>query len=243
MAISSSPTTILSTYSGLAARRANTTCQRPTLPIPRRVLMYVRRLIFSSDYSLTWFKVNDSGFYATPFVGGTGGGPFDDSSSIDHILDATLVSIRVRAGEYIDAIQFCYTRNGQSFNAPPHGGNGGSEYEFVLNSGEYITRVEGRAGAYIDQLRFITNKGKCLRRLAPLILTLVTQVLPRVSMAEMAGGSSFGRLILLFHTVVFSGSGEGGEFYSSLFTNAHCIFPYPVARMSMVFKDSMPKTS
>jgi hypothetical protein len=170
---------------------------------------------FGFDYSLTWFKANDSGFYATAFEGGTGGGSFDDSTSIDHILDATLVAIRVRAGEFIDGIQFCYTRKGQSFNAPPHGGSGGSEYEFRLNSGEYIIRVEGRSGKYVDQLRFITNKGNCSSsswRLSPLILSLVTQVLPRVSTAEMVGGSSFGKLMRPIHTVVFSGSGEGGEF-------------------------------
>lgn len=73
----------------------------------------------------------------------------------------------MRAGEYIDGIQFCYTRKGQPFNAPAHGGNGGTDYEFRLSPGEHIVRIEGRAGKYVDQLRFITNKGDSSRRLLP----------------------------------------------------------------------------
>ena len=42
---------------------------------------------------------------------------------------------------------------------PNHGGNGGTPYFFSIPSGQYINRVEGRSGARIDQLKFITNTG------------------------------------------------------------------------------------
>jgi hypothetical protein len=102
---------------------------------------------------------DDGGWYASSFQGGTGGDPFDDSTFIDDILSATLIAIHIRAGEKIDAIQCSYSRKHHPFNAPVHGGSGGSEHEFELSPGEYITRVEGRSGKKLDQIRFITNTG------------------------------------------------------------------------------------
>eukprot|EP00475_Leptophrys_vorax_P040820 TRINITY_DN76422_c0_g2_i5.p1 TRINITY_DN76422_c0_g2~~TRINITY_DN76422_c0_g2_i5.p1 ORF type:complete len:356 (+),score=92.14 TRINITY_DN76422_c0_g2_i5:182-1249(+) len=86
--------------------------------------------------------------------GGAGGSPFDDGD----IAHDTIASIHIRCGRMIDAIGIAY--RGESQPKRMHGGTGGREEVFNLDDGEYITRVEGRAGGAVDGLRFFTNKGR-----------------------------------------------------------------------------------
>jgi hypothetical protein len=85
-------------------------------------------------------------------VGGAGGSPFDDRGAT-----GTIRSIRLRAGNRIDAIQVNYG----GIWGPLRGNPSGSQpYSFDLDADEYIIAVRGRSGQFIDQLIFYTNKGR-----------------------------------------------------------------------------------
>ena len=86
--------------------------------------------------------------------GGGGGAPFQDS---DNLINLGFISkIIVRHGNVVDSLRLFY---GNSPGAQ-HGGGGGKEEEFLLEPGERIVRVEGRAGNVIDSLQFFTDRGK-----------------------------------------------------------------------------------
>lgn len=88
--------------------------------------------------------------------GGQGGNAFSD----DLTETQALVSIIVRHGTYVDAIQASWELvDGTTRQGTQHGGNGGTPETIELQSGEYITRVAGRSGTYVDQLTFQTNLG------------------------------------------------------------------------------------
>lgn len=89
--------------------------------------------------------------------GRNGGLPFDDY----HPTRQVVTEIRVRATQYIVAIQVVYEGYG---TAPQHGGGGGDTSHFCLDEGEKIVRIDGRAAALIDQLQFFTSKGDFFRK-------------------------------------------------------------------------------
>lgn len=65
--------------------------------------------------------------------------------------------VEVRSGSWIDAIQFTYGTTA----TPWRGGTGGGlKPAFVLGSNEWITQAWVRSGAYIDEIRFLTNTGR-----------------------------------------------------------------------------------
>lgn len=88
-------------------------------------------------------------------IGGGGGSPWDDG---DVCKSGSVRQVTVRAGSSIDNIRFDY---GGSW-APPHGGSGGDEHKFSLDvrAGEGIVEIRHRSGGRVDQLTFITNKGR-----------------------------------------------------------------------------------
>jgi hypothetical protein len=86
-------------------------------------------------------------------IGGLGGMPFNDSPSLGHSIS----SVKIRAGVFVDSIHVSYNPPNNIPPKEPHGGNGGSEYVFFLNNGEYITGISGRHGKFIDALRIHTN--------------------------------------------------------------------------------------
>lgn len=98
-----------------------------------------------------------SGIYGSGIHGGLGGQPFlDDLTRAQRIRRIT-----VRHGGYIDAIQVLWVDNdGKLQQGMRHGGGGGTESIFELDDDETIVEIRGRAGAYVDRLEFITNKGK-----------------------------------------------------------------------------------
>jgi hypothetical protein len=85
-------------------------------------------------------------------VGGAGGIPFDDRGAT-----GTIRSIRLRAGNGIDAIQVNYGGTWGPIRGNP---SGGQPYSFDLAADEHIVTVRGRSGQFIDQLIFFTNKGR-----------------------------------------------------------------------------------
>jgi len=103
-----------------------------------------------------WNYVLDISLQAIPstLVGGTGGSPFDDSTAVD--VTKRISSITVHSGAAVDAIQVIY--DGQP--APSHGGTGGDNHTFDLGPDESIIRIEGRSGARLDRIQFITNQGR-----------------------------------------------------------------------------------
>ena len=67
--------------------------------------------------------------------------------------------MRVRAGDRVDAVQVIYAlSDGRTSAGPRHGGGGGRENTFTLDSDEYIIGISGRYGDVLDSLRIHTNK-------------------------------------------------------------------------------------
>lgn len=103
----------------------------------------------SSAVSETFTFVGPSGgvggnFYSAPQTGGW-----------------QLSEIRVRSGAFIDGIQLVYVDViGQKHTMQHHGGNGGHLDVFKLNPGEYVTRVTGKYGRFVDSLTIATNQGR-----------------------------------------------------------------------------------
>ncbi|KAG8700323.1 hypothetical protein FRC08_004767 [Ceratobasidium sp. 394] len=104
--------------------------------------------------------------YSTYFGGG-GGAPFNDWPYL-HSSDTVHISgIRVMCGSFIDSVQVLYSRTHnhktEGFEGARHGGGGGHHQLFSLETGEYIVKVKGKYGSWIDQLCFITNRGRSSR--------------------------------------------------------------------------------
>jgi hypothetical protein len=92
---------------------------------------------------------------------GPEGGPHGTVFSIEPVDDEFEIdSLTVWAGAVIDAIQITYRHRatGELAVTPKIGGGGGGENQLVLEPGEYITRVEGRAGACVVSMSIQTNR-------------------------------------------------------------------------------------
>ena len=88
-----------------------------------------------------------------PLYGGMGGNAFSDQPDIDYRIR----SIRILSGLYINSIQVIYDTPRGIVTKPPHGGNGGREFVFLLNPGEYIRGISIRSGRFVDAIKFHTN--------------------------------------------------------------------------------------
>lgn len=89
-------------------------------------------------------------------AGGNGGKPFDH---YDVPEGARLTAIHVFTEWVLNAIQFDYVAaDGQPGSRPPMGGLGGEHHVFYLDEDEHLTGISGRAGWYVDSVRFHTNK-------------------------------------------------------------------------------------
>jgi len=92
----------------------------------------------------------------TSIAGGGGGSYFSDR---DVPSGARITGIRVHAAAWIDGIQAVYLLpNGRSADGLRHGGSGGREGFFRLDSDEYIIGISGRYGGHVDSLVLHTNK-------------------------------------------------------------------------------------
>jgi hypothetical protein len=91
-------------------------------------------------------------------VGGEGGTEFADKPLPS---GARVVGVKIRHGRWIDGIELLYkTADGKEEGLGWHGGQGGEEETFLLEDGEFITGITGKAGTYIDSLTIVTNKRK-----------------------------------------------------------------------------------
>lgn len=89
-------------------------------------------------------------------VGGNGGKPFE---GYNIPKDAQITAIHIYTEWVINAIQLDYRNSdGSDGGRPPVGGLGGEHHVFYLQDDEYLTGISGRAGWYIDSIRFHTNK-------------------------------------------------------------------------------------
>ncbi|GJJ16174.1 hypothetical protein Clacol_010454 [Clathrus columnatus] len=87
---------------------------------------------------------------------------FSDYQENPEILFASLKKIYIHAKTYIHSIQCEYQGPEKKILLGNKHGNSGEAplYVFELNADEYIVKVRGRSGEYIEQLRFLTNKGR-----------------------------------------------------------------------------------
>ena len=90
----------------------------------------------------------------TATYGGYGGKSFKDSHDIE--AWGQITKIIIRHGNEIDGITVTYNDG----TTTTHGGNGGNQSVINLERGEYISKVEGRAGSRLDYLYFHTSRGK-----------------------------------------------------------------------------------
>ena len=68
-----------------------------------------------------------------------------------------LIRVYVRTGDLVDRVEFHFSDG----TVRSHGGRGGHLREpFVLNTGEYITGIAGRAGDSLDSISFRTSEGR-----------------------------------------------------------------------------------
>ncbi len=89
-------------------------------------------------------------------AGGSGGQPFD---GYDIPEDARLTAIHVFTEWVINALQFEFIHpDGTPGGNAIIGGLGGEHHVFYLDEDEYLTGISGRAGWYIDSIRFHTSK-------------------------------------------------------------------------------------
>ena len=92
--------------------------------------------------------------------GGGGGGSFNE---LYDNCRATIRRIIIRSGSRLDSIQVTYRLStGQDYTGERRGGTGGSEQkiEIDVDGGEQVIGVFGRSGGEVDQLGFVTNKGR-----------------------------------------------------------------------------------
>ncbi|MCB6184306.1 hypothetical protein LIN78_12195 [Leeia sp. TBRC 13508] len=95
----------------------------------------------------------------TPMFGGGGGSPFAD----DVTNMTSIKRIKIRHSSFVLSIQTDWLdASGNEVKGSLHGGGwtDGKEDMFELEADEYITKVAGRYGAYIDRISFFTNKGR-----------------------------------------------------------------------------------
>jgi hypothetical protein len=93
--------------------------------------------------------------WMTSTSGGGGGTPFTD----DIVSGSSVAEFHIYAGNYVDAIQMLYILpDGRKTLGIRHGGPGGQQNIFRLESGEYIIGLSLKYGDYIDSLEIRTNK-------------------------------------------------------------------------------------
>ena len=92
----------------------------------------------------------------TNIAGGQGGFLFADTEIPS---GSRVIEVHVFSGKFVDAVQMAYRLpDGRILMGPKHGGPGGQQNIFRIDSDEYITGISGLYGKYIDSLQIHTNK-------------------------------------------------------------------------------------
>ena len=105
-------------------------------------------------------RFSGTGCYSLGTYGGSGGYAFNEVPSN---CAAVIRKITIRAASYVDSIQITYRLpNGQDYTANRHGGLGGREHVLYVDvdNGEKIVGIFGKSATFVDQLGFVTNKGR-----------------------------------------------------------------------------------
>jgi hypothetical protein len=130
----------------------------------RAARMHREEIMNRSRYCILFFAALLAGIIPLGFsqqasltstVGGRGGAPFTDG-----VIPGAFVSeVYIFSGNYVDAIQMQYILpDGRKVLGPLHGGPGGRQSTFRLDSDEYIVGLSIKYGEHIDSLRIQTNK-------------------------------------------------------------------------------------
>jgi hypothetical protein len=91
-------------------------------------------------------------------AGGNGGDAFLDKRLPQ---GARVVGVKIRHGDYIDAVELLYkAADGNIESLGRHGTEGGEESIFMLDKDEYIKGITGTTGDYLVTLTIVTNKRK-----------------------------------------------------------------------------------
>ncbi|MGA2737455.1 MAG: hypothetical protein ABSG65_08385 [Bryobacteraceae bacterium] len=102
----------------------------------------------------------------SPVFGGGGGKEFNDYTSAPSTIKR-IALLKIRSGNTVDSIQATYElENGELWEAPAHGGDGGKPAQISLQGQELIS-VLIRSGNKVDQLRFAALEGKVVRGYGP----------------------------------------------------------------------------
>ena len=93
--------------------------------------------------------------------GGNGGSAFKLLPPGGLIKAKKISRIFIRHGKFVDAVQVEWEMvNGEKVWSKRAGGSGGRGTMITLKDTEYITKVTGRSGKYVDQLTFHTSHGR-----------------------------------------------------------------------------------
>lgn len=98
----------------------------------------------------------------TRLFGGGGGAPFQDPGPVPEL--SRITRIVIRSGTYVDSIATTYLLPDNSSQTFSHGGQGGTEHVIDFESGEHIIAVVGRSGDLLDNIAFLTEDPRGVRR-------------------------------------------------------------------------------
>jgi hypothetical protein len=74
---------------------------------------------------------------------------------------ARIAELRVHSGDWIDGLQIVYiAATGERVEMPPVGGSGGGLTSLQLGTTQYIRKIYGRYGTYVDHLSIETEGSK-----------------------------------------------------------------------------------
>jgi len=91
-----------------------------------------------------------------PYGDGLGGSQFNDY--LTWFFNGDITNIQIREGTWVNSIRMRYGNEWTDV----HGSEGGTIQEFALSEGEHIVEIQGKAGALIDQITFVTDLGQTI---------------------------------------------------------------------------------
>lgn len=125
------------------------------------VLACLLSIVITLDHKKSALGATTTDNQAGP-SGGTGGEYFNTGS----LFPFRIAELRISSGKYIDSIQIIYVREegdrctDSYLEGNRYGGTGGTMKTFRLACDEFIVKLGGKYGRYVDSLYVMTNKGR-----------------------------------------------------------------------------------